>query len=230
MARKYVGLICTLTHCFVRSKSQAMLLKPLWRTRPCRDDEEPERGLSPPWSCPYCQSVDRALHGPFCLHSKHEFGPPRDRGEGRSTFYVSKIPHCHCQPVASASHPTGVISASHMGLVVTIIPSLTGLDPFPSLRGALATKQSRAAMPFWIALQGLAMTGHGQRVLVLVPDSDANTDDPGQPAPTFLKRLGRAAASVISALPYRPPAISASHPITLTVATVPGRPRLVFGF
>jgi len=49
---------------------------------------------------------------------------------------------------------------------VALIPSLTGLDPFPSLRGALATKQSRAAMPFWIALQGLAMTGHGQRVLV----------------------------------------------------------------
>ncbi len=65
---------------------------------------------------------------------------------------------------------------------------------------------------------------------VLVPDSDANTDEPGHPAPTVLGRLRRAAATVISALPSRPASISALNPTTLASAAVPGRPRLVFGF
>ena len=65
---------------------------------------------------------------------------------------------------------------------------------------------------------------------VLVPDSDANTEEASRPAPTVLNRLRRAAASVISALPNSPAAISALNPVTPTGGTVPGRPRLVFGF
>jgi len=65
---------------------------------------------------------------------------------------------------------------------------------------------------------------------VLVPDPDPTPDDPSQPAPTVLSRLRRAAASVISVLPYHPAAIAASNPTILTGATVPGRPRLIFGF
>ena len=65
---------------------------------------------------------------------------------------------------------------------------------------------------------------------VLVPHSDANTEDPSPPVPALLSRLRRAAATVISALPNRPATLSASNPPTLSGATVPGRPRLVFGF
>jgi len=65
---------------------------------------------------------------------------------------------------------------------------------------------------------------------VLVTDPDPTPDDPSQPALTVLSRLRRAAASVISVLPYHPAAIAASNPTTLTGATVPGRPRLIFGF
>ncbi len=64
---------------------------------------------------------------------------------------------------------------------------------------------------------------------VLVPDADANTDDPSHPVPAVLSRLRRTAASVISALPYRPAARLAANPATLAGAAVPGRPRLVFG-
>lgn len=70
----------------------------------------------------------------------------------------------------------------------------------------------------------------GKPNFVLVPDSDANTNDPSHSVPVVLSRLRRAAASIISALPNRPAALSASNPATLTGATVPGRPRLVFGF
>ena len=65
---------------------------------------------------------------------------------------------------------------------------------------------------------------------VLVPDSDTPTDDPSHPAPTFLSRFRRAAASVIPTLPYHPAAISEPNPATLTGTAVPERPRLVFGF
>lgn len=65
---------------------------------------------------------------------------------------------------------------------------------------------------------------------VLVPHPDENTDGPSPPVPALFNKLRRAAASAISALPYRPAAISASDPTALTGATVPGRPRLLFGF
>ncbi len=65
---------------------------------------------------------------------------------------------------------------------------------------------------------------------VLVPDQDASTNDPSHPVPAVLSRLRRAVASVVSALPYRPAALSAPSPTELTGAAVPGRPRLLFGF
>ncbi len=62
-----------------------MLLRPLRRTRPRRDDEGPERSPSPPWFCPCCQPANRALHDPLCISR-------RVRGEGRVTHCAAKIP------------------------------------------------------------------------------------------------------------------------------------------